>query len=398
MDTSNRRIFLRKAAVGTVTVTAQLAAAGLVPRRIFAEGSPEFSRVVYRMLGSTGFKTSEVGFGCMNMRDPELVHAAIDSGINYIDTAWYYMNGQNEEVVGRVMKTKRDKVFLVTKTGLNKNPADVPKEIETSLKRLQTDHVDLLLFHKVVTREEMFDETFMKLYDDARKKGYTRFIGISIHGTQAELLDAAVDSKFWEAVLTGYNYFSPPEQTAAIRRAREAGLAIIGMKNLITTARPRRPFPDTRKDKDAKTTNQQALLKWVLDDPYVDTIIPGVTSFEQLADNLAIMGMKLSFDERRRLQRFGERTRGFYCAGVAGCTGCLGGCPKGVEIRELNRCVNYADGYGDIALARENYRELPRSTRVDVCGDCGECGECVVKCVNGLDLTHTVQRAKELFA
>ena len=57
--------------------------------------------------------------GCMNMRDPELVHAAIDSGINYLDTAYVYMNGQNEEIIGQVMKTKRDKVFLTTKVGRN---------------------------------------------------------------------------------------------------------------------------------------------------------------------------------------------------------------------------------------------------------------------------------------
>jgi predicted aldo/keto reductase-like oxidoreductase len=339
---------------------------------------------------------SEVGFGAMNMRDAELVNAAIDRGINYIDTAYVYQNGQNEELIGRVLQGgKRDKVFLVSKAGRHKDLKSVPDEITTSLKRLRTDHVDLMLFHVAHSRKEVLDEDYMRVFEDARKKGYTRFIGISAHSNQAEAINAAVDSNHWEAVLTGYNYYSPPEVTQAIKRAREAGLAIIGMKNLITTNRPRKPFPDIREDTMKGITNQQALLKWVLEDPYVDTIIPGMTSFEQLEDDLAIMGMKLSFDERRRLQRYGELKRGAYCAGVAGCTGCLDACPMGVDVCELNRCVNYYYGYGDIELARENYDALPETSKVDVCN---ECDECAVRCINGLNLTERIQQARKLFS
>jgi len=393
MATSNRREFLKN----TTVAGAGLAAAGLLPRRIYSQETSRFKRLVYRDLGSTGYKVTEIGFGCMNMRDPELVHAAIDQGINYIDTANSYMNGVNEEVVGSVMKTKRDKVFLTTKIkfdNLGTDPKDMPGMIATSLKRLQTDHVDLLLLHVTDKREQLFREDLMKIFDDARRKGQTRFVGVSTHSNQAEVLDAAVDTKFWEAVLTGYNYNSPPSLSASIKKAREAGIAIIGMKTLITTERPRKPFPDIRKDKTGKTTNQQALLKWVLEDPYVDTLIPGMTSFEQLADDLAVMGMKLTFDDKRILRRYSEKTKGIYCCGVSGCTGCKGKCPKGVEINELNRCINYAFGYGDVELAKENYRALPQSNRVDICADCDECA---VECVNGLNLTENIQKARELF-
>ncbi|MBT4484819.1 MAG: hypothetical protein HOC71_14200, partial [Candidatus Latescibacteria bacterium] len=244
MSKTNRREFLRKAAVGSASVVASLAAAGLFPRRVPAK---EFKRVFYRQFGSTGFGASEMGFGAMNMRDPALVHAAIDSGINYIDTAHSYMNGVNEQIVGQVMKDRRKEVFLTTKIKFYKQNIDIkdmPDMLTTSLKRLQTDHVDLVLLHVCDKREEVLDDRLMKIFDDYRKKGQTRFIGVSTHENQAEMLDAAVESKFWEAVLTGYNYFSPPELTAAIQRAREAGLAITAMKTLITTGRPRKPFPD----------------------------------------------------------------------------------------------------------------------------------------------------------
>ena len=151
---------------------------------------------------------------------------------------------------------------------------------------------------------------------------------------------------------------------------------------------------DIRSDNKAKITPTQALIKWVLEDPNVDTVIPGVTSFEQLAEDVAVMGMKMGFFDRRTLNRYAEAVDGGYCRGVAGCTGCRGQCPNGVEICELNRCLRYAYGYGDFGLARENYARLPVSSRIEACGDCDECA---VQCAHGLDLTQTVRHARKLF-
>ena len=397
MGNSTRRDFLRKTAIGSVSVGAGLATSGLVPRRIFSEESSAFNRIAYRQLGSTGFKVSEIGFGCMNMGDAELVHAAIDRGINYIDTAHGYENGRNEEVVGRVMKTKRDKVFLTTKVS-HRRPKDMLNMMETSLKRLQTDHVDLMLLHVTNSRDQILNNDFIKMFDEAKKKGICRFVGVSTHSNQAEVLDAAVESRFWEAVLVGYNHFSPPAVGVSIEKARQAGLGIIGMKNLLNPATsPWKKLDDIRTgtEKEKGITAAQALIKWVLENQFVDTTIPGVTSFEQLNDNVAIMGMPMRFGERRSLIRFSEALKGEYCCGVAGCTGCKGQCPWGVEVNDINRCLMYAYSYGNVALARENYASLPESSRVDVCTNCDECS---VKCVNGLDLTRNIKRAKELFA
>lgn len=397
MGSTNRRNFMKHCTLGSAAAVAALSADGSFPRRIYSQESSPFQRIVYRDLGSTGFRASEIGFGCMNMREPELVHAAIDAGINYLDTAHYYMRGANEEIVGTVMKTRRDEVFLTTKVGLRKDLAAIPGEIETSLKRLQTDHVDLLLFHKLESRDGVLDEAAMKLFDTAREKGQARFIGISTHGNQKEVLDAAVESKFWEAVLIGYNYFTPPSVSEGIKNAREAGIGIIAMKNLITMTLPpssRVKLEDIRRDKSSATTPEQALIKWVLEDKYVDTTIPGMTAFEHLADDLAIMGMKLTFDERRTLRRYGEFMNNRYCRGVAGCTDCLNQCPWGVKVSEINRCLRYVFGYNDLELARENYEALPRNNRLARCSDCDEC---VVRCKHGLDLSENIRIARELF-
>ncbi len=395
MSNANRRNFLKQAVVAGAA-----AGMGLSPRRSFAEGKAG-NTVTYRTLGSTGRKVTEIGFGAMNMRDPELVQAALDSGINYFDTAWYYMNGVNEEIVGKVLKPVRDKVFLTTKV-LPKPPEQMMRDMETSLRRLQTDHVDLMLLHAVNTREAVLNEDFMRVIGEAKKKGMTRHIGVSTHEGHVAVMDAAVESKHWEVVLVGYNYMSPPEVKKAIARTRKAGLGIVGMKNLLNPVSLATwdwdQIEDIRSDRDkaAKITPTQALIKWVLEDKNVDVTIPGVTSFEQLAEDVAIMGLKMSFRDRRELTRYAEAVErdGGYCRGVAGCTGCEGQCPYGVSVREINRVVRYARGYGDPSLARENHDRLPAANRIAACADCGEC---VVKCVHGVNLTAAVREARTLF-
>ncbi|MFC1693411.1 aldo/keto reductase, partial [Candidatus Latescibacterota bacterium] len=245
-------------------------------------------------------------------------------------------------------------------------------------------------------REQVLENTMLKIFDDARDKGYTRFVGFSTHKFDDEISEAALESKFWEAVLVPYNYISPPSVSESIKKVREAGLAVIGMKNLLNfNTRPRKSLEDIRENKNGPVTYAQAHLKWVLSNTYIDTIIPGVTSFEQLQENISIMGKKMSYEDHNILYRFSERIKGSHCFGLAGCTGCKGQCPKGVNVSDLNRCLGYAYGYGDRRLAEENYINLTRSNRIDRCNDCEEC---IVKCINGLNLTKNIQKARELFA
>ncbi len=384
---SNRRNFIKTGAVAGIGIPVT----GINSPDSGTARAAVQHEIKYRSLGSTGYNVSEIGFGAMNMRDPELVHAAIDAGINYIDTAHKYMNGVNEQVVGKVMQTKRDKVFLTTKLK-STDPEKMPQMLETSLKRLKTDHVDLVLLHNVDDVQHFSRNDLMKIFEEFKRKGQTRFVGISSHRFPAEYADALIELDFWEAILVSYNYVSNKEVTESIHRVREAGIGVIGMKNLLRV-----------KEKDAKpllnesdgVTLQQALLRWVLDNKNVDTVIPGMTSFDHLAEDLPVMTMKLGFQDRKLLRKYAEVLRGQYCFGLAGCTGCLEKCPNGVTVHELNRCLNYAEGYGNRQLAYENYSDLPHSSRIDICDNCDEC---TVHCVNGLNLSEQIGRARRLFA
>ncbi|MFC1552957.1 aldo/keto reductase, partial [Candidatus Latescibacterota bacterium] len=368
MGTTNRRGFIK---IGSAVAGVGIAAAcSSVKKESMRNIKTSDNGIRYRKLGSTGFNVSELGFGAMNMRDPELVNAAVDMGLNYIDTAHGYMNGVNEEVVGQVMKTKRDKIYLVTKVH-NSEDANLRKMMELSLKRLQTDHVDTMTLHMPRGREETLDEECIKIFEQAKKDGLCRFVGVSTHSNHEEVIKAAIDSKFWQSVLVGYNYTSPQSLSDSIKEASEAGLAVIGMK---TQARGK-AYPDHGM---GNITPNQAALKWVLNNPNIDTTIPGVTSFEQIKEDFEVMSMELSFDSSREFLRYSGTDENHYCRGVAGCTECGGQCPKGVEISELNRCLGYAYGYNDMELARENFKANSLSSMLDKCRDCGEC---LVKCV-----------------
>lgn len=397
MGSKTRRQFLRSVALGGTTA----GLGSLANSRIYGEQT-DFSRIVYRELGSTGCRVSEIGFGAMNMRDQELLEAAIDYGINYIDTAWYYMNGVNEQVVGRAVKGKRDKLFITTKV-LPARPGEstdvMMRNMETSLRRLDMDHVDLMLLHAVDSRDAVLNDGFMEIIGRAREKGMCRFVGVSTHANHDEVIKAAVDSKFWEVVLTGYNYMSPPSVTESIKMARKAGLGIIAMKNLLNPIDLAtwnwEQIPDIRKDKNSPVTPTQALIKWVLDNQYVDTTIPGMTSFEQLAEDVNIMGLRMSFEDSRDIHRYGKAINRSYCRGLAGCTGCLEQCPYGVRISDINRCLAYATGYRNPGLAREQYNLVEETVGLD---NCANCDECQVSCLYGLNLTEHIQKAKEFFA
>ncbi len=390
MKQSSRREFLKNVSAGGALLSSSIAMATVPSNREVKKNTGKNGETIaYRQLGSTGYRVSELGFGAMNTRNEELIHAAIDAGINYVDTAHGYMRGENERIVGRVMKTKRDKVFLVTKVhAKGKTAKEIRGMMETSLQRLGVDYVDCIFMHMPPTPEEAFGAYQPEVFEQAKKDGLCRFIGVSTHTNQADILNACAEHNVFDLVLVGYNYKSGPEIKEALARVRKKGIGTIGMKTQLKG----KGYPDH--DMGDISINQAA-LKWVLEDPNIDTTIPGMTAFEQLKEDLAVMDMRLSFNDRLELRRYGKALDGKYCNGVAGCQGCQNQCPKGVEICEINRCLGYAHGYGDMRLARENYEELPKSWLTEACADCDEC---MVKCVNGLNLTDNIRRAKALFA
>src|ERR1035437_3367082 len=139
----NRRTFIKTGIAGTATALIAPPAFAETLQQMAASEPFVFPKPVYRTLGRTGLKITVVSFGAMLTPEPEVIRAAIEQGVNYIDTARKYMGGKNEEIVGKAVKGMRDKVYIATKTPPDsKTKAEIIRDVETSLKTLGTDPIE----------------------------------------------------------------------------------------------------------------------------------------------------------------------------------------------------------------------------------------------------------------
>jgi predicted aldo/keto reductase-like oxidoreductase len=200
------------------------------------------------ILGKTGVRIPRIGLGLgsrfCEITDEEessnLLEYALDNGLYYWDTACVYENTKNkvisEERVGKVLKKRRSEVFISTKVS-SRNPDEAMRQIETSLKRLQTGHLDMLKIHSVRSVEDV-DLIFQKgnLYDilnRMKREGITRFIGFSGHG-DAQAIKAMIERGNFDSMLFAMNHWRGEEQQQrqemAIPLAQNKGMGIMIMK------------------------------------------------------------------------------------------------------------------------------------------------------------------------
>lgn len=372
----DRRTFLKAGAAG-----AAVAASGLG----FAEAPAEKAGTpAYRTLGRTGMKLSVIGIGALKTAEPAIFQAGFDRGINFVDTARVYMQGRNERIVGEALEGYRDQVYVVTKVWPG-TKEEMEQSIAESLKELKVDYVDLLQLHSIRTTDAVTDEVFREVLSEARKKGQTRFIGVSTHTLMPEIINAVVDDpdKFWDMVLVSYNFKSDPKVKEAIARAGEANIGVIAMKT---------QAGGYETDRFGDVSPHQAALRWVLNDPNVTAAIPGIVNLDQIKENAAVMGMKLTKADLETLEQYGQAIEPYYCHR---CQSCAPTCPMRVDIAEVNRSLMYAEGYRDLDLAQSTYRTIPKQASAATCGDCPSC---TARCIHGLDLTERMGKARELFA
>lgn len=354
--------------------------------------------LVYRPLGKTGLKVTTLGFGCMLVSDPSVVAKGLDMGLNFFDTARGYQGGNNERMVGSVLKGKRKDIILETKTQAKTKEAAL-QDLETSLKELGTDYVDIWHLHARNTPAEIPAE-LLEAQQAAKKQGKIRFAGVSTHAIK-DVLDYLLKLGQTDVILASYNFSMGPEiqMEESIRKAREAGIGIIAMKvmagGFARIKRGDRLFgvdPKALTDRLQKPGAMPAALKWALKNRNVDTAIVGITDMDQLEENFAVMSAPFTEADGKVLAAQLERIRPLYCRM---CGDCTGQCPRGLPVADMLRILSYADGYGQFPLARERFRELPeRVTEVR----CGECATCAVQCPNGVQVAQRLQRAQEWLA
>jgi len=296
----SRREFLERSGLA-VAVAAMPASSPLV-----AGGATAATKLPHRTLGRTGVQVSILAFGCGSrfLMYPEgqasaALERAIDSGIDYFDTAVEYGDGESETRVGRVMATRRKDVFLATKVPMRSRTRDAAlREVEASLQRLQTDHLDLLHLHGLgdeadLARIEGPDGALKALYQ-LREQKVTRFIGMTSH-TDGAVMAKAIERNDLDCVQMAMNPARGGRfEELALPSANRKNLGVIVMK---VTAQDKLMVEGG--------ADAASLLRYAWSLP-VSTAVCGMPKLEFLAANVATArayGSPLPPAEMERLRR-----------------------------------------------------------------------------------------------
>ena len=260
------------------------------------------------------------------------------------------------------------------------------QDIEKSLKALDTDYVDVYQLHNLTSKDKdrAFDPQVREALKELKKQGKVRFFGVTTHTDQAMVVNAIADDpeKFFDTILVGYNFKSGPELQRAIARAAKTGIGIVAMKTQAGGYHSEALGP---------ISPHQAALKWVLQDPNITAAIPGMRDMTMLKEDLSVMGMKLTSADQKILGLYGKSIDPYYCHL---CAQCEGTCPQGVSISVINRCLMYAEAYGEPELAEETYKEIPIRATASACLSCSSC---VARCVRDIDIEGKMSQARRLF-
>jgi aryl-alcohol dehydrogenase-like predicted oxidoreductase len=350
-----------------------------------------------RILGTTGLEVSPLGFGCMTTPEPTVIRRAAELGINFFDTARAYQNGNNERMVGAALEGKRQQVIICSKS-LATTKKQALADLETSLRELRTDYLDIWYLHNKNRPEELPDELF-EAQREAKKAGKIRFAGVTTHFNMADMLPYLVERGQTEVTLASYNFTMKPELTDAIHSARRAGMGVVAMKVLAggfsRIQRGDRLYgvqPDALTSTLRREGAMLAAIKWALKNTSVDTAIVCMTNFDQLDENLRALSEPFTERDRNLLADQLAYIGPLYCRM---CGSCGGVCEKGVPVADMLRFLSYAEGYGQFAMARERYLELPQRIRRIRCRDCSSCS---VNCPNGVEVRNRLIHAQALLA
>jgi predicted aldo/keto reductase-like oxidoreductase len=351
-------------------------------------------------------KISDISFGAdrLSPGQEDLVLHALDLGINYFDTADSYRSGDSELVLGKVLRGKRDKVFVTSKVSAQADTKkdEIMRALDGSLRRLQTDHVDVYFNHAVNEIARLKNPEWYEFVDAAKEKGKIRFAGMSGHaGHLTDCLDYAIDTGKFDVILCAYNFgqdlrfyqrfrdfyhgllgrsdfvASQPDLPRVIAKAKAHGVGVVVMKTLMGAR-----LNDLRPYERDGATFSQAAFRWVLSNGSVDALIVSMTRRDLIDEYLGASGSQvLREGDLSLLGRYARTNGASYCRN--GCKECEDSCPAGVAISDVMRTRMYAVDYDDLRMARDEYATI--TTDAQVCLSC-TAKPCARACPHGLKI------------
>lgn len=381
----------------------------------------------YRRFGRLDWKVSVLGFGAMRLPtvggdrtridEPEairMIRYAIDHGVNYIDTAYMYHGGNSEVLVGKALRDGyREKVRVATKMpiGMVNTREDLDRIFKEQLRRLQVERVDFYLMHGL-NRERWRKTLDLKVLDWAEKQideGRIGYLGFSFHD-EFQVFKEVVDGySGWTFCQIQYNYVDIESSrrtpgTRGLKYAASKGLAVVVMEPIKGGLLAVPPPPEVKKiweEAGVKRTPAQWALLWVWNHPEVSVALSGMSTFEQVVENLATADLAepgvLTEKELKVIDRVRESYLRYGFVGCTGCQYCIP-CPQNVEIPTILKLLNMfltAQSEEERSKTVERYfEEVPEKSRAE---NCARCGECEKKCPQGLPIRSLITRASYIF-
>jgi len=383
--------------------------------------------MLYRKFPRCPHNLSILGFGCMRLPpaegeqpggkidEPEairMIRTAIGAGVNYIDTAYPYHNGESEVVVGQALAGGyRDKVFVATKlpSWLVATREDMDKYLDEQLARLKTDHIDFYLLHGLGsdTWENLSRLGVLEFLDSARADGRIRYPAFSFHDTFS-VFKEIVDAYPWTFAQIQYNYMDEQNQagTQGLQYAVEQGLGIVVMEplrgGLLSGDVP--AIHQHLIDAPVRRTPSEWGLRWVWNHPEVTVALSGMSAMEQVRENLAIARQGVAGSLPPAELAVVEKMRDAFASRVKiSCTGCryCMPCENGVDIPSCFMYYNQAYSFEAKEKAAGVYSWALSGAFTDgipgYASCCLQCGECEEKCPQHLPIREYLQDVNDYF-
>ena len=379
--------------------------------------------MLYRKLSNTGIDLSILGFGCMRLpivdhksekidypKATGLLHYAIENGVNYVDTAYFYhasvfgQRGESEPFVGEALSGDwRKKVHLATKMPLFylRKKEQMEAFLTEQLIRLKTDYLDFYLLHGL--NGELWD--LMKslgvreFLDKKKAEGKIRFPAFSFHG-QAEDFIKICDEYDWTFAQIQYNYMDIDFQAGykGLKYASDKGIGVVVMEPLKGSKLARNLPPEMMSvfnESEVKRSPAEWALRYVWNETGVSSLLSGMNAMEQVQENIRVAeegrsdslskSELLMFDTLRNTM--GSRIK----ADCTACRYCMP-CASGVDIPDVLAAVNNAAVWNDPNPWLTGYIRIRGKA-----GNCTECKECEEICPQGLPVSSLMKEAVALF-
>lgn len=340
-----------------------------------------------------------------------LLHDAIESGVNYIDTAWFYhattfgQAGQSEPFVGRALSGGwRERIQLATKLPqqIVKTRDDMDRYLTQQLERLKTDHIDFYLVHGLNGEawNRMRDLGVREFLDKARERGLIRFAGFSFHGNKEDFPRIIDEYNGWAFGQLQYNYIDTDYQAgySGLRYAAGKGLGVVVMEPLKGGRLANNLPPEMHAVFDKRPEGwspAEWALRYVWNEPGVSLLLSGMNDPAQLQENLRVAATaepnQLTPEQGTVYEAARDAMRARMKADCSACRYCQP-CPNGVEIPEILAALNAASVWDTKDPLLTGYSRI-----VGKPGACSECGQCEDMCPQGLPIRTLLKETADIF-